>query len=107
MRVWLAAATWWLAAAQTCTRCTTPETAGSFVGNTFAPSSGCYHAVPTVPETFALLKGRWVFTCGGSNAWLTHTALGRQLEPTSFPWRDERYDGSTTVWAQFADQVTA
>ena len=87
-------------------RCTTPDTTnGRFIGHAFVPDSGCYHAVPSIAETFALLRGRWLLTTGGSNAWATHNALARQLDPTAFPWRDERYDGSGAVWPLFADQI--
>ena len=88
-----------------CPRCTTPDTAGSFNGHTFVPDASCYHAIPSVVDTFALLSGSWLFTCGGSNAWATFNALARQLEPTVFGWHDERYDGSATVWPLFADLV--
>ena len=90
-----------------CTRCTTVDTVGSFSGQTFVPSSGCYYAVPSIPETFALLRGRWVFTCGGSNSWITHSALARQLDPSSYEYLAERYDGTTTVWGEFTDLVAA
>ena len=89
----------------TCTRCTTPDAAGTFNADTFIPSSGCYYGIPTVPDTFELLGGHWLSTCGGSNSWVVHNALARQLEPSLFPWLDERYDGTTNVWPQFADLV--
>ena len=91
--------------AQTCTRCTTPDTVGAFTDHTFMPDSGCFHGIPTVDDTFALLRGTWVLTCGGSNAWATHNALVRQLNPSAYPWRDERYDGTSRIWPEYADEV--
>ena len=90
---------------QACSRCTTADMQGTFSADTFVPDSGCYHAVPTVDDTFALLSGRWLFTCGASNTWAVQNALLKQLDPASFPWRDERYNGQTTVWPGFADQI--
>ena len=56
--------------ASACDRCTTADTTGAFDGTTFRPASGCAYAVPSVRQTAALLRGRWIFTCGGSNAWV-------------------------------------
>ena len=89
----------WPAAVASCRRCTSPASlAGTFDESNgesaFRPASGCYLAIPTVEETRALLTGKWVFTCGGSNSWATFNTLARTLDPSAFPWRDERYDGT-------------
>ena len=75
-----------------CERCTNfdPVTTGVFDGDTFKPTSGCWHGIPEVDDTFALLAGSWLFTSAGSNGWATHTALVNRLAPSYYAWREER-----------------
>lgn len=86
-------------------RCTDsdPVMAGSFDGHTFLPTKGCYLGVPDVPDIFALLAGTWLYTCGGSNAWATHSALANQLAPGYLAWFAERYPDGNQVQPDFFD----
>ena len=86
------------AAPEECTRCRTANTTGgTFDRGTFRPASGCAFAVPTAAQTARLLRGVWSFTCGGSNAWVAYANLARQLDPSVYPYRPERYDGTPKV----------
>ena len=98
---------WLIARAESqsdCNRCTdrTPVTQGSFSAHTFVPDSGCYHTVPDVADTFALLAGSWLVTSGGSNSWATYTALANQMQPGYYSFHSER---TASEGAQFADLI--
>ena len=86
-------------------RCTDtdPVTAGAFDGHTFLPTQGCYLGVPEVPDMFALLAGSWLYTCGGSDTWATHSALVNQLAPGYLAWSSERYPGGNEMQPDFID----
>ena len=62
-------------------RCTSLPSSGTFSGDTFEPSDGCFLAVPSPDESRAILRGSWVVMCGGSNGWVTAQAIGNHLEP--------------------------
>ena len=94
---------WFIARAESvCNRCTdhTPVTQGSFSDHTFVPDSGCYHGVPDVGDTFALLSGSWVVTVGGSNSWATYTALANQLQPGYYNFHPERGGAEKTRFSE-------
>ncbi|KAH8061209.1 hypothetical protein JL722_4514 [Aureococcus anophagefferens] len=61
-------------------RCTEPEGAGSYVGDTFRPASGCY-AVVEQPAVVDCLEGTWFLVNGGSNALTFFKWLADQVSP--------------------------
>ena len=90
-----------------CNRCTdrTPVVQGSFIEHTFVPDSGCYHAIPDVADTFALLAGSWVVTIGGSNSWATHSALASQMQPGYYDFHPERSANGQAYQPKFSELV--
>ena len=62
-------------------RCAEPEGAGSYVGDTFRPASGCYFAVVEQPAVVDCLKGTWFLVNGGSNALTFFKWLADQVSP--------------------------
>ncbi|KAH8064117.1 hypothetical protein JL720_12913 [Aureococcus anophagefferens] len=67
-------------AAATTTRAA-PLCAGSYVGDTFRPASGCYFAVVERPAVVDCLEGTWFLVNGGSNALTFFKWLADQVSP--------------------------
>jgi hypothetical protein len=70
-------------------RCTSTESiaAGTFIGDTWTPDSGCFVAVPDKAEMLRILRGSWLLMCGGSNTLVTLQTIVRQLAPQAWEVR--------------------